>query len=194
MDLLDEAKKRMLVSLQERRDAGKSHLSDADLEQAATNIGYGAVKYFDPKTDYKFSYDSMLSVSGDTAVYLQFAHARLASIVRKGKDEHGVDVDAMVGAGDVSVGLEEPAELALAIELLQFPDVVDQVLTDFYPHRICEYLYNISGVFTQFVTKCFVLDAKNPAMMKSRLVLCEATGRVMRKCFEMLGITPLHRI
>ena len=122
-----------------------------------------------------------------------FGHC-VVSIVRKGKEEHGVDVEAMVASGAMSVDLDEPSEAALAIELLQFQDVVDMVLTDFYPHRICEYLYNISGVFTTFITKCFVLDAKNPPKMKSRLLLCEATGRVMRKCFEMLGITPLHRI
>lgn len=77
----------MKESLQARADEGKSPLTGEELEEAAKIIGYGAVKYFDlkqhPSTNYIFSYDRMLDTKGDTAVYLLFAYARLASILRK---------------------------------------------------------------------------------------------------------------
>ena len=87
IDLLNAAKDRMKESLQTRADEGKSNLTGEELEEAAKIIGYGAVKYFDlkqhPSTNYIFSYDRMLDTKGDTAVYLLFAYARLASILRK---------------------------------------------------------------------------------------------------------------
>lgn len=87
IDLLNAAKDKMKESLQARADEGKSPLSGQELEDAASIIGYGAVKYFDlkqhPGTNYIFSYDRMLDTKGDTAVYLLFAYARLASILRK---------------------------------------------------------------------------------------------------------------
>lgn len=87
IDLLDAAKERMRDSLQQRAEEGKSPLQGEELEHAARVIGYGAVKYFDlkqhPSTNYIFSYDRMLDTKGDTAVYLLFAYARLASILRK---------------------------------------------------------------------------------------------------------------
>ena len=103
----------------------------AELDDAARKIGYGAVKYFDlkqhPATDYVFSYENMLSTQGDTAVYLMFAYARFASIVRKGKVEHGLDTAdpafqeaaaALVAAkGDEALPPLEKEETALALQL-----------------------------------------------------------------------------
>jgi arginyl-tRNA synthetase len=79
-------------------------------------MGYGAVKYADLRnarlTNYKFSYDAMLALNGNTAVYLLYAHARIAGIVRKS----GRDVDALV-AGGSSITLEHPKERELAMAL-----------------------------------------------------------------------------
>jgi len=213
VDLLDESAVRMRASLDERVAEGKCAIKGEDLAAASRAIGYGAVKYFDlkqhPETDYKFTYDAMLSTQGNTAVYLLFAYARLASIVRKGKDDHGVDIvtelKALQGSGSSSGGgialrggssavPMEKEELLLALELCQLPDVLELVLTDLMPHRICDYLYDLCCVATGFVTKCFVLDAKQPSVMRSRLVLCAATCAVMRQCFSLLGINPLERI
>lgn len=87
IDLLNAAKDKMKESLQARAEEGKSALAGQELEDAASIIGYGAVKYFDlkqhPSTNYVFSYERMLDTKGDTAVYLLFAYARLVSILRK---------------------------------------------------------------------------------------------------------------
>ena len=69
--------------------------------------------------------------------------------------------------------------------------MLSAVALSFLPVRICDYLYKICGKFTEFVTDCKVLD--DPRMTE-RLVLCEATGVVMRQCFDLLGITYLMQI
>ena len=194
VDLLDEACKRMEKSLQERIQENKSSLSQQDVPAAAASIGYGAVKYFDlhqhPTTNYQFSYDKMLSTQGNTAVYLLFAHARLASIVRKAESERQTNVKDLVARGQ-RVVIGHPSERALALELLQLSDTLLAILTDFMPSRLCDYLYNLSTLFTTFITQCKVLGSDE---QDSRLLLCHATGEVMRKCFDLLGIQYLMQI
>jgi arginyl-tRNA synthetase len=154
------------------------------------------VKYFDLKqnciTNYIFNYDHMLDTRGDTAVYLLFAFARVASILRKGKEEKGYDpTSASVEDLLKVIVIEHPAERQLAFELLQFGDVLRSTVKDLMPNRLCDYLKAISVTFTEFVTKCHVLNSEE---CHSRLVLCEATRRVMDQCFSLLGIGTLQRI
>jgi hypothetical protein len=93
-------------------------IDEAELEAAANAMGYGAVKYADLKnsrlTNYKFSFDAMLELKGNTAVYLLYAHARIAGIVRKS----GKDVDALVAGGTPFV-LEHARERELAMAIVQ---------------------------------------------------------------------------
>lgn len=199
IDLLDAARDRMRESLQVRADEGKSPLTGEELESAARIIGYGAVKYFDlkqnPNTNYIFSYDRMLDTKGDTAVYLLFAYARLASILRKASEERGYDLTPLYAQAPSLLSLAHPAERALAFELLQLGDVIKSVIEDLLPNRLCDYLKNLAVVFTDFVTKCHVLNAENGMeTVHSRLLLCEATRRVMAQCFQLLGIGTLERI
>ncbi|KAJ1448655.1 tRNA synthetases class I (R)-domain-containing protein [Pelagophyceae sp. CCMP2097] len=192
VDLLDEAVVRMEASLEARVAEGKCPLAPDEVKAAAAAVGYGACKYFDlhqhPSTNYKFSYDKMLTTNGNTAVYLLFAHARLASIVRKGASDKGVDLRA---AARDALTLPHARERALAFELAQFGDAIDAVTRDLSPVRLCDYLYKVANLFTGFITDCRIMDDPRE---RPRLVLCEATGIVMRKCFELLGITPLFKI
>jgi len=185
VDLLDEAKSRCRSTILERRP----DIQPEELEKAASAMGYGAVKYYDLKSNrmsnYKFSYDQMLSLQGDTAVYLLYAHARIASIVRKSD----MDVEKLISAHEIS--LHDPKEVRLALKLSQFPDAVKDTLDALMPNRLTEYLYDLTEVFNQFYQECKVIGSEQEA---SRLLLVEATARVMRQCFELLGITPLHRI
>ena len=62
------------------------------------------------------------------------------------------------------------------------------------PNRLCEYLKEVAVKFTDFVTKCHVLNAENESVTIGRLILCDATKKIMSKCFELLGINVLERI
>jgi len=195
VDLLDEAKERCLKQLQDRwggSEEGEGGHTDEELERAAEAMGYGAVKYADlhqnRSSNYTFSFDRMLDLRGNTAVYLLYAHARIASIVRKSE----CDVVKMVSdtKGPV-IQLDDPAELQLALMIGRFPEVVESLLDELAPNRLCEYLYDLSGSFNDFYGQCKVLGVEQQS---SRLALCEATAMIMRQSFYILGITPLMRI
>jgi arginyl-tRNA synthetase len=194
IDLLDAAKDVMRERLEERSKEGKTTLAGKELEDAASKIGYGAVKYFDlknhPSTNYIFNYDRMLDTKGDTAVYLLFAYARIASILRKASAERGIDIHT----AKVDICLDHPAERALAFEILQLGDVIKNVVRELLPNRLCDYLKEMAVKSTDFVTKCHVLNADTEALVLSRLALCEAARKVMAQCFELLGIDALDRI
>ncbi|KAG9130111.1 hypothetical protein Leryth_012855 [Lithospermum erythrorhizon] len=171
--------------------------SEEEVDKTAEAIGYGAVKYADLKnnrlTNYTFNYDQMLNDKGNTAVYLLYAHARICSIIRKS----GRDIEELKQSG--TLDLAHPDERVLGLHLLQFAEIVEEACTpiveeactNLFPNILCEYLYNLSEDFTRFYTNCQVVGS---AEETSRLLLCEATAVVMRKCFDLLGITPVYKI
>ncbi|VFQ63033.1 unnamed protein product [Cuscuta campestris] len=187
IDLLDEAKSRCKAALVERGKADE--WTEEELEQTAEAVGYGAVKYADLKnnrlTNYTFNFDQMLNDKGNTAVYLLYAHARICSIIKKS----GKDIEELIK--NETLDLAHKDERVLGLHLLQFPEVVEEACSNLLPNLLCEYLYNLSEDFTRFYTNCQVVGSAEEA---SRLLLCEATAVVMRKCFHLLGITPVYRI
>ncbi|XP_020268077.1 arginine--tRNA ligase, cytoplasmic-like isoform X1 [Asparagus officinalis] len=190
-ELLDEAKDRSKAELRTRlEDSGKvAEWTDEELEETAEAVGYGAVKYADLKnnrsTNYTFSFEQMLNDKGNTAVYLLYAHARICSIIRKS----GKDIKELMKNG--TVVLAHPDERILGLHLIHFAEMVEEACINLLPNVICEYLYNLSEIFTRFYTNCKVVGS---AEETSRLLLCEATAVVMRKCFHLLGIKPVYKI
>ena len=186
VELLDEAKERCKSTIKERRP----DISDEELDNSSSAMGYGAVKYADLKshrtTNYRFSFDEMLSLQGNTAVYLLYAHARINSIFTKS----GRDPQELLAQGK-QVSIEHDAEAALAKHIGRFPEAVEAALHELAPNRITDYLYDLSGVFNQFYTECKVVGSPEE---DSRLLLAYAAALVMRQCFSLLGITPLFRI
>lgn len=187
VDLLDEAKNRSRQALIER---GKDkEWTEEELQQTAEAVGYGAVKYADLKnnrlTNYTFNFGQMLTDKGNTAVYLLYAHARICSIIRKS----GKSIDELKKGGEIV--LDHPDERALGLHLLQFSEIVEEACNNLLPNVLCEYLYNLSEYFTKFYSNCQVVGSPEE---RSRLLLGEATAVVMRKCFHLLGITPVYKI
>jgi arginyl-tRNA synthetase len=154
----------------------------------------GAVKYFDlrrnPTSNYKFSYDEMLDTRGNTAIYLLYNHARLESICAKGKVDFNVDADHLMSSTNKIV-ICHPSERILALQLQMFSDMMEEVLVDLFPYRICDYIYALSNAVADFVTQCKVLGSEE---MISRLLLCKASALVIRQCFDLLGIRHVMRI
>jgi arginyl-tRNA synthetase len=178
IDLLDEAIARATAIVAEKNPA----LDEQARELVAQAVGTGAVKYADLSTqrskDYVFDYDRMLSFEGNTAPYLQYAHARICSIFRRSGLE---PPDAK------HVIVAEPAERALAIELLAFAGVVTEVAGTLECHRLAQYLYGLASAFTDFYERCPVLRAEGE-VRTSRLVLCDLTARTLKLGLGLLGI------
>ena len=135
-------------------------------------------------TDYVFSWDRMLSFQGNTAPYLQNAYVRVRSIFRK--LEGPWECPARLSLG-------EPAELTLAKKLAQFGETVPQVLEDFRPNLLANYLFELANTFHAFYEACPVLKAAEPGR-GTRLALCEVTAAILAKGLELLGIRVLEKM
>jgi arginyl-tRNA synthetase len=189
-DLLDEAVQRARTIVEEKNP----DLSEADKIDIAQKIGIGAVKYYDLSqyrmTDYVFSWDRMLSLQGNTAPYLQNAYVRIRSIFRKADVATPLwEVGSETGHRPVATKLilKEPAEINLAKRLTQFAEIVPQVLNDFRPNMLANYLFELANSFHAFYEACPVLKSEEPTR-SSRLALCELTGRVLQRGLDLLGI------
>ncbi|MFF1724950.1 arginine--tRNA ligase [Streptomyces sviceus] len=181
-DLLDEAVQRAAEVVREKA----LDLTEDEIQERAAQVGIGAVKYADlstsPSRDYKFDLDQMVSLNGDTSVYLQYAYARIQSILRK--------------AGEVrptahpELELSE-AERALGLHLDAFGDTVFEAAAEYAPHKLAAYLYQLASLYTSFYDKCPVLKADTPAQVENRLFLCDLTARTLHQGMALLGIrTP----
>ena len=179
--LLEEAVDRANKAITEKNP----DMADAQREQVARMIGIGAVKYSDLSSDrvkdYVFDWDRMLSFEGNTAPYLQYAHARICSIFRRA----GVERESV---RDVVPALGAPQERALSLRLLQFDAAMWDAIDKYSPHRLCTYLYDLASDFTSFYEHCPVLRAESDSVRDSRLFLCDSTARVMNAGLAVLGI------
>ncbi len=165
-------------------------LLDAAEEKAAPPIALAAIKYADLSNglnkDYVFDVDRMVATVGNTGPYLQYAHARLTQVLRKAEAD-GLSLETTVSV------LTEPAEETLALLLSKFGEVVAEVAEGLQPHKLCSYLYDLSGALSVFYEQCPVLKSDGE-VRSSRLALCLATKRVLASGLDMLGIEALERM
>jgi arginyl-tRNA synthetase len=187
-DLLDEAEERAFNVVSEK----SSDLAERDRREIARVVGISAVKYADllpnRQSDYVFSWDKLLALNGNTAPYLQYAYARIRSIFRKGNVQTDNPSNSRLG-----LLLTEPAELALAKNLLNFGLVLEAVAQEYRPNFLCNYLFELAGHFTTFYEKCPVLKSE-AGVRESRLVLCDLTAQVLQKGLSILGIETLEQM
>jgi arginyl-tRNA synthetase len=176
--LLEEAQERALALVEQKNP----ELPEAEKREVARAVGIGAVKYADLSqsrmTDYVFSWDKMLSFQGNTAPYLQNAYVRVRSIFRKLETPW---------EGGAAIALREPAELTLGKKLVQFGETVPQVLDDFRPNILANYLFELANTFHGFYEACPVLKSEEP-VRSTRLALCDLTARVLHQGLELMGI------
>ncbi|MFD4341983.1 arginine--tRNA ligase [Streptomyces anulatus] len=187
-DLLDEAVQRATAVVRDKAD--KVGLSEEEIVENGRYVGIGAVKYADLSTsavrDYKFDLDQMVALHGDTSVYLQYAYARIQSILRKAGDA--------VPAAHPELELA-PAERALGLHLDQFGEVLAEVGAGYEPHKLAAYLYQLASHLTTFYDQCQVLSADNaPEVVENRLFLVELTARTLHQGMALLGIRTPERL
>ncbi|MBW3536600.1 MAG: arginine--tRNA ligase [Actinobacteria bacterium] len=185
-DLLSEAVERAAAVVADK----SPELSDAEQAAVARAVGIGGVKYFDlfndRVKDYVFDWDRMLAKEGNTAPYLQYAHARIRSMLRR------AEAEGCVPAGPVVV--EHPAERALVLALLGFNDAVHTTAQHLEPHRLCTYVFEVASEFTAFYESCPVLRAESDALRSSRLLVAALTARVLATGLDLLGIETPERM
>ncbi|MBC9718687.1 arginine--tRNA ligase [Streptomyces sp. TRM66268-LWL] len=185
-DLLDEAISRAAEVVREKaRD-----LTEEEIQERAAQVGIGAVKYADlstsPNRDYKFDLDQMVSLNGDTSVYIQYAYARCQSILRKSE-------------GDTPVAHPElelaPAERALGLHLDAFGETVFEATAEYAPHKIAAYLYQLATLLTKFYDQCPVIKPRpEQDVVENRLFLVDLTARTLHKGMALLGIRTPERL
>ncbi|MFI8218076.1 arginine--tRNA ligase [Streptomyces sp. NPDC085932] len=186
VDLLDEAIDRASAVVREKAQ----DLSEEEIAERGAQVGVGAVKYADLSTsanrDYKFDLDQMVSLNGDTSVYLQYAYARIQSILRK--------------AGEVRPAAHPELELhaaerALGLHLDAFAETVTEAAREYAPHKMTAYLYQLASLYTTFYDKCPVIKPQPPQdIAENRLFLCDITARTLHRGMSLLGIRTPERL
>ncbi len=183
IDLLDEAVVRAKETIKKRN----SH-SENELEKVSSAIGIGAVKYADlsisRESNYLFSWDKMLSFDGNTALYMQYAYARIQSIFKKYNRKL-----------DGKIVIKDSLEHKLALMILKFEDTLIKASIDATPHTITAYLYDLVTLFMKFYEQNPILkDGVEEDIKKSRLLLAKLTSNVIKKGLEILGIEVVDKI
>ncbi|MFJ6636941.1 arginine--tRNA ligase [Streptomyces sp. NPDC091376] len=187
-DLLDEAVDRATAVVREK--AAKVGLTEQEIVENGRYVGIGAVKYADLSTsavrDYKFDLDQMVSLNGDTSVYLQYAYARIQSILRKAGDARPAAHPELALA---------PAERALGLHLDQFGEVLTEVAASHEPHKLAAYLYQLASHLTTFYDQCQVISEDNTVeVFENRLFLVDLTARTLHQGMALLGIRTPERL
>ncbi|WP_326729808.1 arginine--tRNA ligase [Streptomyces phaeochromogenes] len=188
VDLLDEAIDRATAVVREK--AEKVGLTEDEIVENGQYVGIGAVKYADLSTsavrDYKFDLDQMVSLNGDTSVYLQYAYARSRSILRKAGDARPLAHPELELA---------PAERALGLHLDQFGELLLDVASGYEPHKLAAYLFQLASHLTTFYEQCHVLSDANPKeVVENRLFLVDLTARTLHQGMALLGIRTPDRL
>lgn len=185
VDLLNEAVERAAVVVREKAQ----DLTEEEIQDRARQVGIGAVKYADLSTsmtrDYVFDLDRMVSLQGDTSVYLQYAYARIRSIFRKAGDSRPVPHPELELA---------PAERALALHLDEFGEILAAAAEEYEPHKLAAYLYELASLYSPFYENCPVLKANTDTERENRLFLCDLTARTLHQGMTLLSIRTPDRL
>lgn len=202
MDLLDEAKNRTLEIFKERMKEdeegdgtqSKVQVDLTELERTAEIMGISSVKYYDLKQNrtqnYVFAFDKMLDPRGNTGVYLLYMYVRVLSIMRKGAYE-GEVLKSLLSNPETKFKISNKSERELAIALLRLPEQIELAMTDLQLNRLTDQLYEIAVKIGEFYQQSKVLGSEEE---KSRILLLEATRKIMHVLFHLLGMKTIERI
>ena len=186
-ELLEESIVRANKSILEKNP----DISESERAEISRMIGIGSVKYADLSVDrnknYVFDWDNMVSFEGNTAPYLQYAHARICSIFRK----------ASIQREDFTnneISIMNDNESSLSKTLIGFSAAIDESINNYAPHRLAVYLHKLAQDFASFYENCPVLVIDDKSTMNSRLALCSLTARTLSTGLNLLGIDSPERM
>lgn len=195
-DLLDEAIRIAGDDMKARRDDQNEIDDDKVLDDTIKAVGIGAVKYADlsmnRESNYRFSYERMLSLNGNTAPYMLYSYARICGIVRKATEQPMKN--NMVWPKPSKVIITDNSESTLIRNLVKLPDVLADVEANLYPNKLCDYLFETSQMFNKFYESCSVNNAETSELKASRLTICMATAATIKLSMNLLGIQVVERL
>jgi arginyl-tRNA synthetase len=181
--LLDEA----VLEARKVLDENSGHLPEEQRRNIAEVVGLGAIKYADLSqnrlSDYVFDMARMVALNGNTATYLQYAYARIRSIFRKAET-----TPEAIRRARPPIALSNPAERALAVRILRYPETLELAASELKPNILADYLFDLANAYSTFYQECPVLKAESPERRDSRLALIDLTARTLRAGLSLLGI------
>ena len=184
IDLLDESIARAYDLVTEKNPS----LDETERRKISETVGIGSVKYAELSksrtSDYVFEWSSMLSFEGNTAPYLLYAFARINSLLSKEPEFNNSMAVSLISVSE---------ERNLLIKVLQFPEIVNTVGADCYPNLLCNYLYELAGIFMRFYEACPILKADKP-IKSSRIALASLTAATLKEGLDLLGIETLEKM
>lgn len=190
-DLMEEMVADALEASKER--VKQTEMSEAEAREVARKVGLGALKYFILKVDARknmlFNPDESIDFNGNTGPFIQYTYARIASILRKAK-EQGIDIPEQLPTS-ISISTKETE---LIQKLNQFGVAVRQSGTDYNPSGICNYCYELTKEFNQFYHDFTILGEQDEALKLFRLSLAKAVAKVVNLGMGLLGIEMPERM
>jgi arginyl-tRNA synthetase len=165
--------------------------TEEELRAIGRAVGIAAVKYADLSSgvvkDYVFDLDRMIAFEGDTGPYILYAHARICSIINRGRAEG-------ITAENAPFKIDTAEEKRLALALLRYRRIVLETAEQLEPHRLCGYLHELANLYSAFYQACPVLKADDEETRLSRLRLCDLTRRTLSGGLALLGIESPERM
>lgn len=185
---LDEAESRALAVVK----SGSPEMPEERQKEVARAAGIGAVKYADlsqnPQSLVTFTWEKALALDGNSAPYLQYACARIASVQDKYREQF-----PEIDLSSFPVVIQEPIERTLAVMILQFPEAVTRAAETYKPSALADYLYNLASAYSTFYQNVPFLKAPE-GTRESRINLCAIVARILRQGLNLLGIETPARI
>ncbi len=172
----------------------QTEMPEEEAREVARKVGLGALKYFILKVDARknmlFNPEESIDFNGNTGPFIQYTYARIASILRKAKDQ-GVVIPAQLSTVNCQLSTKETE---LIQKLNQFPVAVRQAGTDYSPSGICNYCYELTKAFNQFYHDFTILGETDETLKLFRLSLAQAVAKVISLGMGLLGIEMPERM
>ena len=186
--LLDEAEARALEVVKK----SSPDMDEAQQKEVARAVGIGAIKYTDlsqnPTSLVTFTWEKALAMDGNSAPYLQYAYARIASV----RDKYAAKFPD-INPDEFPIVLTEEQERRLALKITRYPAAVESAARLHRPSVMADYLYDLSQAYSSFYQNVPFLKA-DQGPRESRIRLCELTASVLKNGLALLGIETPERI
>ncbi len=185
---------REIVEQCEMATKAQGKIDDFDSAEARHlyhTLGMGALKYFilkvDPKKRMLFNPAESIDINGNTGPFIQYAHARICSVLRKGSA-------ANLEKGLAGTHRPDEGEKELLRVLYRYPEVLQDAANGYSPALIANYAYELAKSFNHFWHDHQIIDAANPGASAFRLELSRVTGSVIKEALRLLGIEAPERM